>query len=277
MRSSTTQVETASERGRGQPHLAHGRLRQRQYEQHEEHGRIFERPSAATPGTDTRPCEVHVAPNGVSELFSLAFRRRPIDELRRLCPLEEFAAFITAICCRSWSRSRDVERFHRGIWTEHLALCASEASCASPTAGDGRWGSRERERGGSRRWYRPTVSSTTAHVDRHRLVVEHAAALDQAGHRALDPWGCRSRWRSSACARRSGSTAVKRTSCACRPRWRRRTGDVMRCQRRRVRWDGPHHSLRGLSVGSTRTQAASTCRCIQYCHPRRRGEPEMRL
>ena len=66
--------------------------------------------------------------------------------------------------------------------------------------------------------------------------------------------GCRSRWRSSACARRSGSTVVERTSCACRPRWRRRTGDVMRCQRRRGSVGWSHHSLRGLSVGSNRTR-----------------------
>ena len=45
-------------------------------------------------------------------------------------PFEEFAAFITAICCRSWSRSRDVERFHRGIWTEVGPSALAESSCA---------------------------------------------------------------------------------------------------------------------------------------------------
>ena len=53
-----SQIETASERGCGQPHLAHGRLRRRQCQQHDEHGRILEWPTSAKPGAGRRPCEV---------------------------------------------------------------------------------------------------------------------------------------------------------------------------------------------------------------------------
>jgi hypothetical protein len=75
-------------------------LRRRQYQQPEEHGRILERPTSATPaapavamrssssaGRESYGGCAHraSAPNGASDLLSLAFRRCPIDELRRLC------------------------------------------------------------------------------------------------------------------------------------------------------------------------------------------------
>jgi hypothetical protein len=71
-------------------------LRQRQYQLHDERGRIFEWPTSATPGAGRRHAKFKFrwarivrrmrARNRCSEWHvSLAFRRCPIDELRPLC------------------------------------------------------------------------------------------------------------------------------------------------------------------------------------------------
>jgi hypothetical protein len=99
-------------------------LQQRQYQQHEEYGRIFEWPTSANPS----PCEVQVRldANRTADARSESLLRmaglnssRPPSVVaqstkcgRSVMPSRVFAAFITAICCRSWKRSRDVERFH---------------------------------------------------------------------------------------------------------------------------------------------------------------------
>jgi hypothetical protein len=110
-------------------------LRRRQYQQPEEHGRILERPTSATP---TAPavamrsssstgresyggCALGpAAPNGASELLSLDFRRCPIDELRRLCHALSKNLLRSSLPSAAdlGHASRDVERFHCGIGTE---------------------------------------------------------------------------------------------------------------------------------------------------------------
>jgi hypothetical protein len=60
------------------------------------------------------------APNGVSGFFSLAFRRCPIDDLRRLCHALAKTLLRSSLPSAAdlGHASRDVERFHCGIWTE---------------------------------------------------------------------------------------------------------------------------------------------------------------
>ncbi len=214
-------------------------LRLRQYQLHEEHGRTFEWPTSAKPGTCRPPCEVQVPlrANLTADARSESLLRTAYPNSScspsvvaqstncggSVMPFEEFAAFITASCCRSWSRSRDVERSHCGIWTEAgpSALANHRAHCRPLVTAVG--GSRERERGCFRRW--------SDQPSRPRLRRRQASPCRRARCCPRLSWppctrslGCRSRWRSSACARRSGSTVVERTSCACWPRWRRQRG-----------------------------------------------------
>ena len=110
-------------------------LRQRQYQQPEGHGRILERPTSATPAAmaiamrssssagreSYGGCALGAAsPNGASEFFSLAFRRCPIDGLRRLCHAlsKNLRRSSLPSAADLGHAFRDVERFHRGIWTE---------------------------------------------------------------------------------------------------------------------------------------------------------------
>jgi hypothetical protein len=60
------------------------------------------------------------APNDASDLLSLAFRRCPIDELRRLCHALSKNLLRSSLPSAAdlGHASRDVERFHGGIGTE---------------------------------------------------------------------------------------------------------------------------------------------------------------
>jgi hypothetical protein len=60
------------------------------------------------------------AANGASDLLSLAFRRCPIDELRRLCHALAKTLLRSSLPSAAdlGQASRDVERFRCGLWTE---------------------------------------------------------------------------------------------------------------------------------------------------------------
>jgi hypothetical protein len=138
-----TQIETASERARGQPHPAHGRCDSGSTSSTTNRAALSsEWPTSAQAGRRSS-CEVH-APLGANRtadarsefLLQMTcpdssrspFRRCPIDEERPRCH-----AFDENICC---------------VHHCHLPLTDLDRSCSSfagdswralPTAGDGRW------------------------------------------------------------------------------------------------------------------------------------------
>jgi len=149
-----------------------------------------------------------------------------------------------------------------------LALCASESSCASPTAGDGRWGSRGHEGGCSRRWSdqpsRPRLRMSTS------IASSSSTLLRSTKLATVHSIVGVSLTMAVVCVRAAIRLDGRRgTSCACRPRWRRQTGGVMPCSRRGVRGMVPP-----LVVYGREYQGAFDAG-IQYCHAEG-GSPECR-
>ena len=110
-------------------------LRQRQYQQPEGHGRVLEWPTSATPAAmavamrsssstgreSYGGCALGAAaPNGASDLLSLAFRRCAIDGLRPRCRAlsKNLLRSSPPSAADLGHASRDVEHFHCVIWTE---------------------------------------------------------------------------------------------------------------------------------------------------------------
>ncbi len=132
----------------------------------------------------------------------------------RLLPILE-----TLPCCRALAINGSGSK---------LPLLVGDSWCASPTAGDGRWGSRERERGRSRRLSnqpsRPRLRRRLASPCRRASCCPRDMAIVHSNLAGVTGGRQRARVRTQTTARRAGSTVVERTSCACWPRWRRQPG-----------------------------------------------------
>ncbi len=138
------------------------------------------RTSSSTGRESYGGCALGVAaPSCVYELFSLAFRRCPIDELRPLCHALEPKMLRSSLSSVAdlGHASRDVERFHRGIWTDFgpSAMVNHRAHRRPLVTAVGAPESASEAALGACLTNRLVLVCA---VDWHRLVVEQAAALD---------------------------------------------------------------------------------------------------
>jgi hypothetical protein len=226
-----SQTKTASERGCGQPHLAHGRC-----------------DSGSTSSTTNSPARHWPSP---CELQAPLGANRTVDarseSLLRMACLNSSRSLPSLPLCHAapknhLRRSSLPAVSDLGHAPVRSSACINgsgskwpvflgDSSCELPTAGDGRWGSRARKRGCSRR----LPDQPSRHRLRRRLAPPCLRASGCPRGVAIVhsiPAGITTavvsvrRVRTQTTARRSGATVVERTSCACWPRWRRQPGDV---------------------------------------------------